>query len=322
MNKNISIPSLQDISTTCHFTSFSTQLAIELNSIDLAVTIQFFINVISNHKRMGRNLIEGKTWNYCSVEQLIEYFPFWTQKQIRLRIESLVKLNILMVGNHNKLKIDRTLWYAFSDEKKWGLDKIKPINLNNNYDLPKWENGFIQMGKPIPYTNNIVLQENKEINKESPKSKPKPEISEQALQLANIFFESFEKNITEVKTKPKKVGIEKFDKLLKNYSFDEVVKVIEYAHTNNFWKPIILSINKLFDKFETLKVQSQNQTSYKTKSKVEPLCISAQFEGMEYNANREHMPTLDQKNLIRTQCGLGPITAEEYEKELDEVFGK
>lgn len=169
--------SSQNLSVPCQNTYFSTQLAIELKSTELAIILQFFINVITNHIRMGRNSIDGRTWNFCSQAQLVEYFPFWTEKMIRTRLEKLVKMGILITANHNKLKYDRTLWYAFKDQSKWGLDKIQTICPIGKMEDSDQENGQTQMGGPIPSTTTpttpFVYQVNDDISLTPQKNKKK-----------------------------------------------------------------------------------------------------------------------------------------------------
>lgn len=138
--------------SACQNTYFSTQLAIELKSTELAIALQFFINVISNHKRMGRNLIDGFTWNYCSLKELVEYFPFWTEKMIRTRIQTLVQMGILKTAKYNKAKYDQTLWYSFADEKKWGIEAIHAICPIGQIGNSIRETQETQTGRPIPST--------------------------------------------------------------------------------------------------------------------------------------------------------------------------
>ena len=161
---------IENLSQPCHNTYFSTQIAIELKSTELAIAIQFFINVIYKHKLMSRHFIDGRTWNYCTREQLIEYFPFWTEKMIRTRIEHLVKIGILKTANYNHKKYDRTLWYAFDDESKWGLDKVKAICPNGQMELPKQANGIAQMGRPIPLTTTQTTPFIDGVNDKAPPS--------------------------------------------------------------------------------------------------------------------------------------------------------
>lgn len=136
--------------------TYSIPVAIQYNSTEVAICVQFFVNMITRHKLAGRHLIEGRTWNYCTLEKLQEYFPFWTPKMIRTRVKELVSLGILIVGNFNDKKYDRTLWYAFADEAKFGVADIQPICPNGQMDLPNQANGFAQKGKPIPLTKTTT----------------------------------------------------------------------------------------------------------------------------------------------------------------------
>ena len=136
--------------------TYSIPLAIQYKSTDVAICVQFFVNVITRHKLAGRNFIEGRTWNYCTLEKLQEYFPFWTEKMIRTRVKELVSLGILMVGNFNEKKYDRTIWYAFVDEAKFGVQDIQPICPNGQMDLPNRANGSAHLGKPIPLTKTTT----------------------------------------------------------------------------------------------------------------------------------------------------------------------
>lgn len=112
------------ISAMYQIETFPLQIAIELQSPDLAIAIQFFIDVISKHKMSCENLIEGSTWHFCAIESLQKNFPFWSEKMIRTRMHNLIKIGILKKGNFNKNKHDRTLWYSFVDESRWGLNAV------------------------------------------------------------------------------------------------------------------------------------------------------------------------------------------------------
>lgn len=136
--------------------TYSIPVAIQYKSTDVAICVQFFVNMITRHKLAGRNFVEGRTWNYCTLEKLQEYFPFWTPKMIRTRVKELVTLGILVVGNFNDKRYDRTLWYAFADESKFGVAGIQPICPNGQMDLPNQANGFAQTGKPIPLTKTTT----------------------------------------------------------------------------------------------------------------------------------------------------------------------
>lgn len=147
--------------------SFETQTfhvghALDLGSVDAAILVHFLVNCISVHKRMGRNERDGRTWNHCSRRELVAHFPYWTEKQIRSRLEELVSSGVLLQANYNKKKYDRTLWLAFADEKRWMRDRdetppgsMSPICPNGQIMLPKRANHVAQMGTPIPLTTTL-----------------------------------------------------------------------------------------------------------------------------------------------------------------------
>ena len=108
-----------------------------------AVVIKCFQFWIEKNKANNKHFIDGHYWTYNSIEAWQKLFPFLTKKQIWGTIESLVAKGVIIKGNFNQNKFDRTVWYAFADEEKW-------ISPKGKLDFPKKENGFSEKGKPIP----------------------------------------------------------------------------------------------------------------------------------------------------------------------------
>lgn len=104
---------------------FSVELAKQLGDPMLACVLQFFMNMISKHAAMGRNESEGRTWNYVTYEELVAEFPYLSYDQIKRLLKKLTDKKILMSANLNRNRWDHTRWYAFVDEEKWGISKIK-----------------------------------------------------------------------------------------------------------------------------------------------------------------------------------------------------
>jgi hypothetical protein len=150
-------------------------------------TFRFWIDKnIANEKHFNEN----RTWTYNSKKAMIGLFPFWTEKQIRRIIESLITQNVIIKGNFNKSSFDKTTWYAFKDEKKvLGVDftdycpnghdgnaqmgtLVGPNGLTDNLEK---SNGLDQMGNTIPVTNTIpnTETEEKKEKKEIPNSQKK-----------------------------------------------------------------------------------------------------------------------------------------------------
>lgn len=105
--------------------------AIMLNSID------FWIR---KNRANGRHENEGKFWMYNSAEAFTELFPYWTAKQIRRILDSLIKKAIVIKGQFGGS--DRTLWFAISDTCK----SILP-NGQMDFHITKREDGSAQTGK-------------------------------------------------------------------------------------------------------------------------------------------------------------------------------
>lgn len=73
-----------------------------------------------------------RTFTYNSARAFSELFPFWSEKQIRRILNSLIEQNVLHVDNFNKAKYDKTRWYCLIDET---------LLLNGNTDVTKREDG-------------------------------------------------------------------------------------------------------------------------------------------------------------------------------------
>lgn len=68
---------------------------------------------------------------YQSRKDMCDHFPYWNFDRVKYLCEKLVAAGVLVTANYNKSKIDKTLWYAFSDEKMFGVD---PESSNNFYE--------------------------------------------------------------------------------------------------------------------------------------------------------------------------------------------
>lgn len=107
--------------------------------------------------------IEDKKWIYNSIESWISQFPFWGKNTIRRTIESLEAQDLIIIGNYNKLKIDRTKWYTINYSALDALDQATvPFAQNGQMVYPEWADGLPNMGKPLPETTTETTPEKKE----------------------------------------------------------------------------------------------------------------------------------------------------------------
>ena len=123
--------------------TFDTFLATKYG-VNEAILLNNFIFWISKNEANRKHFHDGRYWTYNSVRAFSELFPFWSEKQIRTTIASLERQGVLLKGNYNEQKYDRSLWYAFTDEF------VKSILQNGQIDFPKRANGLDEMGEPIP----------------------------------------------------------------------------------------------------------------------------------------------------------------------------
>lgn len=101
-----------------------------------AVVINKFQALIGSNKALGKNYYQGRTWTYNSYEEWVDndYFSCFSKEQMRRILESLLEQKILMKGNFNKRRNDKTNWYAFVEEEKW-IERKSPI-ANYGSDRP------------------------------------------------------------------------------------------------------------------------------------------------------------------------------------------
>ena len=135
--------------------------------VDEAIMIKSFQYWIRLNKANNTNFYDGHYWTYNTISALSELFPFWTEKQVRSILQNLLKLNILIKGNYNKLGFDRTIWYAFMNENEFlQINSSKKENAtsqmgksilpNGQMEFTERENATSQMVNTIPITNTIT----------------------------------------------------------------------------------------------------------------------------------------------------------------------
>ncbi len=113
--------------------SFDIKLA-SIYGVEEAILIHHLQHWIRLNCHRGKNFREGRTWTYQSRKDICGHFPYWNEDRAKYLCEKLEKMGVLITANYNKSAVDKTLWYAFSDEKMFGVD---PESSNNFYDRQK-----------------------------------------------------------------------------------------------------------------------------------------------------------------------------------------
>ncbi len=95
------------------------------------------------NRKAKRNYKDGFYWTFNTFEEWQKQFPFWSLSTIKRTFGHLEGLGILVVGNYNKLKIDRTKWYRIDHEALETLIN-SPKCQNDTMDGSKWNDGKCQ----------------------------------------------------------------------------------------------------------------------------------------------------------------------------------
>lgn len=136
----------------------------ELYGVDEAIMVHHVRYWITRNNLNKENEHDDRTWTYNSNEAFTGLFPFWKPHQIRRILKSLVDKEILISGNYNKQKFDRTKWYAFKNEEKHlKLPQNGPDITENSTgdssqdDLREMSNGVEKNVNAIPYSKQQIV---------------------------------------------------------------------------------------------------------------------------------------------------------------------
>ena len=114
------------------------------------------------NQKSNNNYRDGNYWTFNSYEKWQLQFPFWSIKTIQRTIANLEKLKVVVTGNYNKLKIDRTKWYRI-DKNVLELLETSSMGHIDLTNMTEWLNEVDSLTKPLPETNP---KNNSEINLE------------------------------------------------------------------------------------------------------------------------------------------------------------
>ncbi|WP_060667128.1 hypothetical protein [Bacillus sp. CHD6a] len=110
------------------------------------------------NKKANNNYRDGYHWTFNSGKDFLEQFPFWSKKTIQRTITRLEKLKLLVSGNYNKLKIDRTKWYRI-DYKVLSALESSPFTQIGSTNESKWVEHLASLGLPLPEINSEISSE-------------------------------------------------------------------------------------------------------------------------------------------------------------------
>ncbi len=103
----------------------------------------------------GKNFYDGRYWTYNSRENFGDYFQELSSKQIRSAFDTLKKEGLIMTGNFNQAKFDKTLWYTITDKgfaEYEGTYKEEPQNATKSSNFENSEHASSETDNfDVPY---------------------------------------------------------------------------------------------------------------------------------------------------------------------------
>jgi len=117
-----------------------------------AIVLQQVHYWVVKNTEAKRNFRDGFFWVFNSYSDWQKQFPWWSDRTVKRIFIKLEDSGLLVSGNYNKLRMDRTKWYRINYEK---LDERVPLCQIGTIEKPI-------LSQPIP-----------EINKETDYSKVK-----------------------------------------------------------------------------------------------------------------------------------------------------
>lgn len=135
-------------------------------AIDYSPSVALFIGHLAYwaEKNLSNNINihDGYVWSYDKLDAIAEQFPYFTKRQVETMINNCVDSGLVIKGNYNKTKYDRTNWYALTpaafdyfphlSSEKYVERLFLSISQKCEMEITEWGNRFTHYVPPIPDT--------------------------------------------------------------------------------------------------------------------------------------------------------------------------
>ena len=177
---------------------FNTTLARVLGIDEAIIIEQLYWWIHKNECEEDETMIkDGRVWCRSSAKGFNKYIDYMSAQKIRRVLRTLEELEVIKVGNFNKVPTNQTLWYTFSDKFKNVLEEV-------GYQSSKMKNGMFKNEQSI---NNL---NDKNINKEENIKEEKKNILSNDNKKSDDLFDLFWKKY---KKGSKKAALKAWNKL-------------------------------------------------------------------------------------------------------------
>ncbi len=182
--------------------------------------VRYWINTNKKKPRNQHYFQDGRWWMYNTLNEWHEQFPWLSKMTIRRIIEALKDKGLLITGNYNKKKYDKTVWYSI-DERK--LDEIIGEHMSvcskrTQGCVQKEHMDVVKKNTPIPeITSEIKAEEARDHSAASLNN-------EKAAAIVNVYIEKLKENSL--------VPVHKKEKLIQQFNKSPLA-AIESDHVIN-----------------------------------------------------------------------------------------
>ena len=109
--------------------SFNTDIAVQVgvNGAVIYETIKWWC---FRHKVIGTNHYDDNWWVFNSRRAWCELFPYLSEQNIKTALNKLVNAGLILKGNYNTEKFDRTNWYAIADKTSLVASNQSLVKIN------------------------------------------------------------------------------------------------------------------------------------------------------------------------------------------------
>jgi hypothetical protein len=160
LNSTIVSSKKQDNYTMNH--QFNVKLA-----VDFSVNIALFLDHLKfwtfRNLANKTNIHDGLCWAYDTIDAMADIFPYWSKSQRETVIKSALDAELIVKGNFNKTRFDRTVWYALTPNAYAYFDELLndkylttlylSISEKSEMDFLEFRNGFPKNRITIPDTD-------------------------------------------------------------------------------------------------------------------------------------------------------------------------
>lgn len=280
-------------------------IAAALNSDRQAYFIQQVKYWMKKNRDKGRNYHDEQQWMFNTLEDWHAEFPWLSVMTIRRIVDALKEKEILITGNYNKKKYDKTTWYSINERKldevieqyKSECSKRTKASVQNEHMEENKKN------KPIPETYSETI---KESGAHADLIAEKKNQVEKVIQYyADLFTKA--NGVSPVITKANRKAV---TALLKEYSADLLLAAIS-LHVNE-------PDNWTRQSGCTLATLEHNLPGYIQKVNQRAAEDEQQRKNREYNERLREEERLQEEQLAKERAEYEALPEEEKQRRAEE----